>query len=108
MAYPQAGKTAERKHDNKAGLQLIPTLEVFDVRRERRELGDFGWSLRQNKSYHYLRKLGFIKKNEFHVSNSFVKGVDNDMTEWNKGVGRESDAALQLARAYISEAPLPC
>jgi len=37
-----------------------------------------------------------------------VKGVDNTMTEWNKGIGRESDAALQLARAYISEAPLPC
>ena len=70
MAYSQAGKTAERKHDNKAGLQLILTLEVFDVRRERRELGDFGWSLRQNKRHHYLRRLGFLNKNEFHVSNS--------------------------------------
>ena len=42
------------------------------------------------------------------VSRCIAKGIDNDMTEWNKGVGRESDAALQLARAYISEAPLPC
>lgn len=53
------------------------------------------------KSMNTLRRMD-------SVSRSMVKGVDNTMTEWNKGIGRESDAALQLARAYISEAPLPC
>ena len=66
-----------------------------------------GWLFRQNKEKHGQEKYKCFEKNEicFEIHG---ERLDNAMTEWNKGVGRESDAASQLARAYISEAPLPC
>ena len=66
-----------------------------------------GWPLRQNKESTVKKSINVLRRMK-SVSRCMAKGVDNDMTEWNKGVRRESDAALQLARAYISEAPLPC